>query len=264
MKPFQIMDSKYLVSVIVPLYNCEKFLHETLNSIIFQDYSHWEAIVIDDNSTDGSYSIALNYSKLDKRIKVYKNNKNLGAALTRNIAIEKANGRFLAFIDSDDVWIKNKLSKQLDFMIKNKYVFSASNYGKMNENGIIKKYYVKSLPRLTYKNLLYNPPGNLTVMYDTHFIGKIIVDNIRKRNDYLMWLKVIKKAQYLYGLNEILGYHRIRKGSLSENKLSLLKYHWHIYRRIERFNFFKSFFILFNIVSRNLLKKIIDKVYWGD
>jgi glycosyltransferase involved in cell wall biosynthesis len=250
-------DSFPLVSVIIPLYNCELFLEDTLLSLISQDYQNWEAIIIDDFSSDNSLNIARKFEKLDSRFKVFSNNVNKGAALTRNLAVQKAAGRFIAFLDSDDIWTKEKLSKQIYYMIENNISFSCTNYGKINEKGEILPIIIRSRKKSNFNNILFNPPGNLTVIYDSYLIGKFYIQDIKKRNDYLMWLTIIKKATMLNGLNEVLAYHRLRKGSISSDKISLVKYHWYIYTSIFGFNFFKSSLILFVIFLKSSLQMVV-------
>lgn len=245
-----------LVSVIIPLYNSEKYIDECLKSLINQTYKNWEAIIIDDFSTDSSYDIVKRYSKIDSRINVSKNSSNIGAALTRNKCIDLSRGRFIAFLDSDDVWHYNKLEIQINFMLENKYSFTHTSYGKIDENSIKKKYIIRAKEKMYYKQLLISPPGNLTVIYDSNFLGKIQIADIKKRNDYLMWIKVIKKAQILHGIDITLAFHRIRSDSISSNKISLIKYHWYIYRDLEGFSHIKSIYVLIIIIVKGIIRKV--------
>lgn len=246
-----------LVSVIMPLYNSEKYIDESLKSLINQSYQNWEAIVIDDFSTDSSYDIVFGYSKIDSRIHVSKNSYNIGAALTRNKCIDIANGRFIAFLDSDDIWHPKKLKIQINFMLENKYSFTNTSYGKIDENSLKKKYIIRAKGKMLYEDLLIDSPGNLTVIYDSKVLGKFHIEDVKKRNDYLMWLKVIKKAKILHGIDNILAFHRIREGSISSNKFLLIKHHWHIYRKIEKISLIKSIYVLVIIITKGIIRKLI-------
>lgn len=228
-----------LISIIMPAYNCEDYVGEALDLVIKQTYQNWELIVIDDCSSDKTSEIIKDYLLRDKRIKYHKLDKNSGAAVARNKAIDLATGKYMAFLDSDDLWSSDKLEKQINFMEKNKYVFTSTSYTKVDDNGnCLKIRYAK--PKLNYDGILKNGPGNSTVIYNAEQLGKIKIPNIRKRNDYVMWLKVIKKAKYLYGIEEPLASYRVRAGSLSKNKFALVKYQWKVYREIEKLSFIKA------------------------
>lgn len=237
-----------LVSIIVPAYNCADFLAITLDSIINQTYKDWEAIIVDDCSTDDTAKIVTEYVINDKRIQYHKLDKNSGAAIARNTAVKLAKGKYIAFLDSDDVWFPEKLSKQIGFMEVNKYLFTSTSYTKIDQQG---KYLNKTVgvrKQSDYDDILKKNPGNSTVIYNAEVIGKVTIPNIRKRNDYVMWLSVIKKAGVLYGIEEPLASHRIRSGSLSNKKVNLVRYHWKVYRDIEKLPVFKSIYLV---------------IYWG-
>lgn len=243
------------VSIITPVYNCEKYLTRTIESVQKQTYENWEMILIDDCSTDTSKEIIRKFEIFDERIKYIKNQQNSGAALSRNKGIEVARGDFIAFLDSDDVWDPYKLEKQLNFMIKNKYDFSSTAYNKINENNEIILDKISVQNEMDYKKLLKYNCGNSTVMYNAKNIGKFFIPNIRKRNDYLMWLTIIKKTKKIYGLNEVLASHRIRSGSISQNKLSLIKYHWIVYRTYEKLSIFKTIGLIHYWIIKGLKNK---------
>ncbi|OPJ61647.1 glycosyltransferase family 2 protein [Clostridium oryzae] len=242
-----------LVSIIIPAYNCERFIGITLNSVIGQTYSNWEAIVIDDYSTDNTGQIVKKYAERDSRIKYHRLIKNSGAAIARNTGVELCEGEFIAFLDSDDVWYPQKLSKQISFMRENGYMFTCTSYGKIDEDGSQLNTTIVASIKQDYNGILKNCPGNSTVIYNCKKLGKFKIPNIRKRNDYVMWLQIIKKAVYIYGLDEVLGSHRIRKGSLSRNKMGLIKYHWQVYRHIEHLSVIKSI----NLICYLCFKKVL-------
>lgn len=232
-----------LVSVIIPCYNSSLFIGKTIKSVLKQTYENLELIIIDDCSTDDSLNVIRNFLEIDNRIRLVKLSQNSGAAISRNEGIKISNGRFIAFLDSDDIWRENKLEIQLNFMKENNFEFTCTNYNKINENGTDLNMEINFPFKSKYKDLLKNNCGNSTVVYDTSRIGKIYVPNIRKRNDYLMWLQVIKKVDALYCLEMQLSSHRIRSGSISSNKFDLIKYHWRVYREHENLSYIYSIYL---------------------
>lgn len=230
------------VSIIMPAYNCERFIAEAIQSVQAQTYTNWELIVVDDCSKDQTGKIIEDFAEKDTRIKYKKNDVNIGAAASRNKAIEVASGRYIAFLDGDDVWKAEKLEKQLSFMISNNYSFSCTDYIKIDEQSNELR---EIVPALTadYKGMLKRCPGNSTVIYDSKTLGKYTIPEMRNREDYVMWLRVIKKAGMLHGLNETLSCHRIGMQSQSSNKFKLVKYHWIIYRDIEKLSWVKSLYL---------------------
>lgn len=236
-----------LVSIITPNYNSEKFIRQTIESVMAQTYTEWELIIVDDFSTDNSLDIIQSYQVKDSRIKLHKNNKNLGIAKTRNNGIEIAKGRFIAFLDSDDLWDYNKLEKQIKFMLDNNYALTYSYYRRINECGKFMKN-VSSIPEIiNYSQLIKrNWIGCLTGIYDTKHTGKVFIPDLKKSEDFALWLKIIKKTKKAHCFTEVLASYRLRKKSMSSNKLDLIKYNWLLYRNIENLSFVKSFSILFN------------------
>lgn len=247
-----------LVSIIMPAYNCEDFIAETIESVEKQTYQEWELLIVDDCSTDKTRDIVEAYRKKDERIILYKNGNNRGAAYSRNRAVKYAKGEFIAFLDSDDLWEKNKLEIQISFMKKNSCPFSCTYYKKIDETGNETGEIVKSKKELKYKDLLKNCPGNSTVVYNAKELGKFYIPNIKKRNDYVMWLNVIKKAKKVYTLNSCLGCHRIRGGSLSKRKVDLIQYHWIVYRKFEKLNIFYSCYLLLYWCLKGIGRNLIN------
>ncbi|MGL5122738.1 MAG: glycosyltransferase family 2 protein [Fusobacteriaceae bacterium] len=234
------MKNEAIVSIITPLYNSEEFIEETINSVLNQTYKNWEMIITDDNSSDKGLEIVKRYSLIDNRIIYIELKKNSGAAVCRNISIKKARGKYIAFLDSDDLWKKNKLEKQIEFMEKYNYYFTFSKYQQMLENGTKINTYINVPQDINYnKALLYNPIGCLTAIYNQEKLGKIYMPLIRKRQDYGLWLKILKKTKG-YGLNENLAYYRLRRFSMSANKVEMIKWHWILYRKVEGMNILKS------------------------
>ena len=234
------MEDK-LVSIIMPTYNCAKFIGKTIESVIAQTYENWELIIVDDCSKDNTEEVVSEYK--DNRIKYHRLENNSGAAVARTEAMKKASGRYMAFLDSDDLWKKDKLEKQLEFMNKNNYNFTCTEYEQIDEEGHKLNKVIKVKKRADYNRILLDcPVGNSTVMYNVEKLGKFEVPNIRKRNDDALWLQILKKEKYIYGMPDILMEYRIRSNSISSNKLSLVKYHWQLYREIEHLSVFRSAF----------------------
>lgn len=237
------MEMRDLVSVITPSYNCQNFIAETIESVQRQTYENWEMIIVDDCSTDNTRKIVDGYIKRDKRIKYVCLGKNSGAAAARTAAMKLAKGSYMAFLDSDDLWLPEKLRKQLLFMKKNKLNFTCTAYEQVDENGASLGKRRKALRKVGYNRLLLDcPVGNSTVMYNVGAMGKFRVPDIKKRNDDALWLQMLKKEPYIYGLDRVLMQYRVRNGSISSNKWSLVKYHWVLYRRIEHLSVFRSLF----------------------
>ena len=232
-----------LVSIIMPLYNCGAFITDTIHSLQSQTYDNWELVAVDDCSTDNTAEIVKALAAEDERIRYFCLEKNSGAAVARTTSMEHAEGEYMAFLDSDDLWHPEKLKRQLSFMQDNDYAFSCTSFAQINEQGEPLGKIKRCIPKTSYNRLLLdNPVGNSTVMYSVKKMGKFTVPNIRKRNDYALWLKMLKKEKYVYGLPEVLMYYRVCSNSISSNKFSLIKYHWIVYRELEHLNVFRSAF----------------------
>lgn len=247
-----------LVSIIVPVYNAEKFLNDTINTVQNQTYSNWELLFIDDKSKDNSVKIIEAAIKKDKRIKLYKQEKNGGAALARNRGIEEAAGKYICFLDADDLWNPEKLKKQITFMYNQKCAFSFTGYqfadSKGNANG--KKVYVPE--KMAYKQALKNTTiSTITVMFDMTKLSKkdVMMPNVRSE-DTATWWRVLKKVDYAYAINEILSYYRRSENTSSSNKLKAIKQTWNLYRKVEKFNIIKSLYYfswyIFNAIRRRV------------
>ena len=245
-----------LVSIITPSYNSEKFISQTIESVINQTYKNWEMIIVDDVSPDDSNDIIEEYEKKDSRIKLIKLEKNSGPAVARNRAIEEAKGRYIAFLDADDLWMSEKLEKQIAFMDEKKCTLSYTSYGTMDEDGNDLDRIVSAKDSLNYIELLKsNRIGCLTAIYDTQMIGKVYMPLIKKRQDYGLWLKILKKTDVAYGMDEVLGKYRILKNSVSSNKIDLLKYNYALFREHEGFSVLKSLYYL----GWNIYIKVMKK-----
>ena len=225
-----------LVSIITPSHNSMQFIPETIDSVMNQTYQNWELIIIDDHSQDNSVETVEKYLEKDNRIKLIKLIENSGPAVARNRGIQEAKGRYIAFLDSDDMWMPDKLSKQLSFMQNHHISLSFAGYYRIKEEDGAIIDYVSALKSVDYKELLkQNVIGSLTAMYDTDILGKVYMPEIRKRQDFALWLKILKKIPYARGLDEPLAYYRVRNESLSSNKIAASRYNWKMYREIEKF-----------------------------
>lgn len=245
---------KELVSIIMPSYNTGKFIRETINSVLNQTYKNWELLIVDDCSSDNTDEIIKSIN--DNRIIYMKNNKNSGAAVSRNKALREAKGKWIAFLDSDDLWKEDKLERQIKFMKDNNYYFSYTNYIEIDENSVPNGKKVTGPKKIT-KTGMYNYcwPGCLTAMYDAEIIGLIQIENIKKNNDYAMWLKVCQKAN-CYLLDENLAMYRKRTGSISNHSyISLIKWHYKLYKDAEHKNIIYSLFNTFRNIIFGIYKK---------
>lgn len=244
-----------LISIITPAYNSEAYIRETIQSVQAQTYTNWEMIIVDDCSTDATREIVKQLIVEDNRISLFKLEKNSGPAVARNTAIKHAKGRYLAFLDSDDMWLPEKLEKQFAFMSENNYGFSFTEYVKMSDDGKLVGKPVQIPEKVDYKKLLKrNVIGCLTVMIDTDVVGEVEMVNIRSRQDYVLWLSLCKKGFPAYGLQECLSKYRIVENSVSRNKIKMAKQNWKVYRKIEKLGFFKSAWYFGNYVYLSLKK----------
>ncbi|MFO8069866.1 MAG: glycosyltransferase family 2 protein [Alkalibacterium sp.] len=176
------MIKKNLVSIIMPTYNAEHFIRNSIGSVQDQSYGNWELIIVDDCSTDDTIAIIDSYK--DERIRLIKLPVNQGAAIARNTALEKVSGEYIAFLDSDDLWHQEKLEKQLSFMLENDYLFTSTDYAEINESGEELGTVIKSHAKLDYEGVLKYCPGNSTVMYNAKELGVFFIPDIKKRNDF--------------------------------------------------------------------------------
>jgi len=245
-----------LVSVITPTFNSEKYIAETIKSVQSQTYTHWEMIVVDDCSSDLTTQIVEKHSQTDPRIILYKNGVNLGAGGSRQKGLNIATGKYIAFLDADDLWHEKKLEKQIHFMKMNNLPFTFCFYQWIDENSHQLNKYISSPNPLTLKQLKYcNHIGNLTGIYDTNFFGKINISTIRKRQDWILWLEILKKIKIAYPVPEYLAYYRKSNQSLSANKWSLVKYNYKVYSDFWHYSKILSIFHLMIFLFHQLVLK---------
>ena len=245
---------KDLISIIMPSYNTGKYISEAIKSVIAQTYDKWELIIVDDCSTDNTDDVVADFK--DARIKYIKNNINRGAAICRNRALKEAKGKWIAFLDSDDIWAPEKLKHQLLFMKKTGYGFTYTDY-RTQLNG---KWlpYINTAPNKLNKRKLYNYCyfSTITVMYDKDVVGLIQIADIKKNNDYAMWLQAVEKTD-CYRLPECLSYYIKHDNSISSgSKLKLIKYHYIMFRKALCKGRVMSVLLTINNIIHGIFKKI--------
>jgi len=244
-----------LISIVTPVYNSSAYLHTVFSSVLNQSCSDWEWLLVDDCSDDDSWVIITELLMKDSRIKAFRNDENQGAGFSRNRAIKEASGRFIAFLDADDLWLPNKLEKQVSFMLENDYALTYTAYQKFNSQG--DRGIVYPPESVSYNQLLYsNVIGCLTAMYDTKRLGKRFMPLIRKRQDMGLWLEILKDIPKAYCLNEVLAKYRTDSG-MTSNKLKVLGYQWKFYREVVGLSLLRSsvVFVIYGI--KGLLKSRI-------
>ena len=246
-----------LVSVITPSYNSSKFIDECVNSVISQSYTNWELLIVDDCSDDSSKELLLDIERRDERIQVIFLDNNIGAANARNVAILKAKGKYIAFLDSDDSWDSQKLYKQISFMIKNEIAFSYTSYQSISENGLDIIRVINAPYKMSYNNYLKNTIiGCLTVVIDKEKVGDFEMPSIRSSHDMALWLLIMKRGFDAYGLNENLANYRIVSTSNSSSKLDAANDVWRVYRQFERLSFFYSTWCFLNYAFNAVIRRI--------
>lgn len=247
---------KSLVSIITPSFNAAKFITQTIQSVQNQTHQHWEMIIMDDSSSDETVSIIEKIANDDNRIHFFQLKKNSGTGIARSTALAKASGRYIAFLDADDLWKPEKLEKQLDFMKANNLYFTFSFYDCINEAGKPLNRRIEAPLHLSYRQLFFcNYIGNLTGIYDANYFGKTAVSSIRKRQDWMMWLTILKKIQFAQPVPESLAFYRIRENSISFSKLDLIKHNFSVYRTHHRLNLIVATICMIGFLFTQLILK---------
>lgn len=250
-----------LASIVTAVHNAESFFAETIKTVREQSYRNWEWIIVDDESDDNTVAIINETLKQtgDKRIRLIKLDRNGGAAKARNAGIKAARGRFLAFLDADDLWAHDKLARQVDFMRENDCAFSFTGYEFADASGRPNGKVVPVPARISYKQALKNTTiWTSTVMFDMEklAVDDVLMPDVRRGQDTATWWKVLKKIDLAYGLDEVLSYYRRSAGSLSSNKMTALKRTWNLYRNVEHLGILKSSYCFliycFNAVKRRV------------
>lgn len=245
-----------LVSIITPAYRCKDTILGTYESIKSQTYQEWEWLIVEDNSSDGTYDFIYELVGKDDRVRLLRTEKNSGAAVARNVGISNARGRYIAFLDADDLWKKDKLLHQLKFMNENDFVFTFTNYDLVYSSGKTKTYRIKTDKTNYKKTLRSNKIGCLTAIYDAKILGKVFMPlDCEKREDHGAWLDILRTGNLAYRLDESLAIYRVGSGSVSSNKLRMMKFQYRLYRRHEKFSAIKSMFYTLICSINRLAKK---------
>lgn len=246
-----------LVSIITPVYNAERFLSDTIKSVQNQIYKNWEILLIDDCSKDNSAQIIKEFQKYDNRIKYIKLKKNSGASVSRNEGIRNAKGRFIAFVDSDDIWKPEKLEIQIKYMLKENLGFTFTSYRYMKENGELTNKIAKAPSKINYNGLLKNTIiGCSTVVIDREIVDYFEMPLVRRGQDTATWLQILRKEKYAYGIEQDLVNYRLVGESLSSNKIKALKRTWNTYRNVEKLGLLKSSYVFCFYVFNAIKKRI--------
>lgn len=245
-----------LVSIITPTFNAEKYIRDTLQSVLNQSYQNWEMILVDDASTDQTVKIINDFAEKDVRFKLFKLSKNSGNGFARNVALEKATGKYIAFLDADDLWFSLKLEKQIQFLKTNNLPFTFSFYDCIDEDGNPLNKRIEAPTELTYNQLFFcNYVGNLTAIYDADYFGKITLEATQKRQDWRIWLTILKQIKVTKPVPESLAFYRIRKDSISSSKFKLIKHNFGVYREFHGFNFVFSVMLMARFLFTQLIIK---------
>lgn len=247
-----------LVSIVMPVHNAATYLQEAIQSVMSQSYKNWELIIVDDASHDNSLEIARGMAAQDSRIRVLVNDNPTGYPATpRNIAVDAANGRYIAFLDSDDTWLPDKLEQQLPlFGHDEKIGVVFSNYEKVDKNTRRRNRVVEAPAETTYSKLLLgNVIGNVTGIYDTKRVGKVHFKRVR-HEDYAMWLSILKRGFVARNTGTVTALYRVTDDSVSSSKRRLLSWQWNIYRNVEGYGLVRSAYYYMNYAIRGFLKSL--------
>ncbi|HJM15974.1 MAG TPA: glycosyltransferase family 2 protein [Flavobacteriales bacterium] len=246
-----------LVSIITPSYNSSKFIMECVNSVISQTFQNWEMIIVDDCSNDNSKDIISVLSAKDERIKSIFLEENVGSAEARNIAIRQAKGKYIAFLDSDDIWNEDKLENQISFMNEKDIAFSFTSYQPISEDGKTKYSVIISPKKMSYHSYLKNTIiGCLTVIIDKEKTGDFQMPNIQSSHDMALWLLIMKRGFSAYGLDENLAYYRIVSTSNTSKKWKAAKEVWDVYRKVENLDIIYSTYCFIGYAFNAIKKRV--------
>jgi teichuronic acid biosynthesis glycosyltransferase TuaG len=224
------MTTRTLVSIVTPAYNATRFIGETIRSVLAQTHGNWEMIVVDDCSSDGTCALVEQFVRQDARVRLVRQKSNAGPSAARDTALQAASGRYIAFLDSDDLWLSNKLENQLRFMNEVGAAISFTRFRRMNEGGTGEGHLVPIPDRLTYSQLLRNTAmATSTVLIDRGATGPFRMREI-PCDDYALWLEIVKRGFAAYGLQEDLMRYRVVSSSFSRNKAKYAMKVWHTYR----------------------------------
>ena len=258
MKPAVKINLNPKVSIITPVYNASNFISQMIESVVSQTYKNWEIIFVDDCSSDDSVEIIKSFIKEEPRISLYLLDVNSGSGIARNKAIEKASGRYIAFLDSDDIWSPEKLSTQIEFMLTNSVAFSHTSYGYIDEKGNKIKTTFKVKKKVTYYDLLKRTEIScLTAVYDSLLIGKYYMSEHRKKQDYALWLNILRDGCFSYGINKELAYYRQVKNSSTSKKHRLIIKHVSFLKKTQGFSTIKAMYYTLYWFKNGIIRYLI-------
>lgn len=258
-------NTQPLVSIITPVYKCEQYIRETLDSVLAQTYTNWEMLLADDCTPDNSAQIIAEYIEKDHRFKYIKLSQNGGPAVARNVALENAKGRYIAYLDADDIWFPEKLEKQIAYMNENNILFTCCDYEKIEHDGTPLNKIVHMPKRMTYDQLLRNTIiQTVGVIIDAEKVDHklIVMPNVRYGQDSATWLQLLRNGVEFHGQNEVLAKYRRVPQSMSSNKLNAVKRTWNLYRKVEKLPLLKSVLCLFGWAWHASMKRIYFGKYF--
>ena len=244
-----------MVSIITPNYNSEKYISDMILSVMSQTFEDWELLITDDCSTDNSVNIIKGFVEFDNRIKLFQNASNLGAAISRNNSILNAKGKYIAFLDSDDIWVEHKLETQVGFMHRNNYEFSFTAYFTRTQN-VIKNKHITIPLKVTLHDVLKTCSIYTSTVMLRKDILKTGMPDIRRRQDFLTWVNLLKDLDFAYGINNPLMGYNITEHSLSSNKLQVASIQWNCYRKHLKIPFFLSCYYFVNYAFNGFFKRL--------
>ena len=244
-----------LVSIIMPAYNSGRFIEQSIRSVLSQTYTDWELLIVDDCSTDNTTSIVASFK--DKRIHYQRNTNNMGAALTRNEALKIAKGKYIAFLDSDDIWDAEKLERQIAYMQQTGYAFTFTNYRIINEDGSSQGKELQMPSSMTYHQYLRNTAiGCLTVIIDKEQTGDFRMPNIKSSHDFALWLQIMKRGFNAYSMPQCLASDRRVTTSNTAKKWKAAQDVWRVYREIENINLIYATFCFLGYAINAIIKRL--------
>lgn len=246
-----------MISIITPAYNASRFIAETIKSVQSQTFADWEMLIVDDCSGDDTVKIIRQFSLKDKRIRLIALEQNVGAAEARNIALSKARGSYIAFLDSDDLWYPDKLTKQMDFIRKHDYAFTYTDYECISEDASRILYTVRAPFSIDYSAYLKNTTiGTLTVLINRDKTGPFEMPVIRSSHDMALWLELMRRGYKAYGLAEVLARYRQVEGSNTASKWRAAKDVWKVYRDVEKLDVVSSVWNFVHYAVNAALKRV--------
>ncbi|GLR85457.1 glycosyltransferase family 2 protein [Bradyrhizobium iriomotense] len=244
-----------LVSIITPSWNVERFIEETIRSVQAQTFADWELLIADDCSTDKTPELIEAISARDPRVKLIRQEKNGGPALARQASIDHAQGRYLAFLDSDDLWLPNKLERQLVFAREKRAALSYTAFRRIDESNTTTGRLIEVPGSLSYAQLLKNTSiATLTALVDREIAGPVTMTN-EGYDDFCLWLSILRPGHTAFGLNEDLARYRVRGASVSSRPVRSAKWVWHIYRNVEHLPLIQSAWCFGHWGARAWLKR---------